>query len=71
MPLTALGLFLVASAGIGAIAVAMEIGALVRSYRRERHWDLLARGGDPTAKLIVEIRDGTGVERDQGSRTRA
>jgi len=55
---TALGVFLVALAALLAISLARDIWATVRSYRRERAWDLRAQDGDPTAKLIVEIRDG-------------
>ena len=55
---TALGVFLVALAALLAISLARDIWAAVRSYRRERAWDLRAQDGDATAKLIVEIRDG-------------
>ena len=35
----------------------VDIWAGLRSYRRERHWEIRAQQGDATAAIIIRIRD--------------
>jgi hypothetical protein len=39
------------------IWLAQQIWATVRSYRRERQWEELAKKGDPTALIIEQLRE--------------
>jgi hypothetical protein len=54
---TILRFLLLALAVVFVVRLAQQIWATARSYRRERQWDELAKMGDATAMIIVQLRE--------------